>query len=68
MATRPWTCPKCLIRITTKTHRCVYLPPPEEIRRLCLEIQDGWTEVEKERRMGAFRPVPAGIHYQKRRN
>ena len=30
------------------------LPSPAEIRRRCLEVQDGWTQRERSRRSGTF--------------
>lgn len=31
-----------------------YLPSPEEIRRMCLEIQKEWSPLERRGRMGAY--------------
>lgn len=38
-----------------------YLPDRETIRRVCLEIQSGWTP-EEERRRRAW-SIPAEMHY-----
>lgn len=38
-----------------------FLPPPDEIRRRCLEIQATWTDTERRHR-AMYRPRPVEIH------
>jgi len=46
----------------------VYLPTPDEIRKRCLEIQEGWTPEERQRRMvHELPPVMVRIIRQDRR-
>lgn len=38
-------------------------PTPDEIRRMCLEIQATWTDFQRAWRAGLIRPEPRGWHF-----
>lgn len=41
-----------------QSDRNCYLPSEAEIREACQQIQSGWSEFERSKRAGKFRPLP----------